>query len=155
MNRTAAPSHATFGLLACMALLAGCSQEHGRSPHAADDILQRPLRKIRWLGVWLVLAACVGVGSPPALAADLKPGTHAGTLQGALYRIDIPAGWNSDLVMRMHCDQPVGGPRPTPMKAADETSMFLEQGDAVAQRDYASQGWAVVEASVDNERVRY
>jgi hypothetical protein len=154
MNRTAAPSHATFGLLACMALLAGCSQEHGRSPHAADDILQRPLRKIRWIGVWLVLAACVGVGSPPALAADLKPGTHAGTLQGALYRIDIPAGWNSDLVMLMHGYQPVGGPRPTPMKAADATAVFLKQGYAVAQSQYASQGWAVGDAIVDNERLR-
>jgi pimeloyl-ACP methyl ester carboxylesterase len=40
------------------------------------------------------------------------------------------------------------------MKAADATSIFLGQGYAVAQSQYASQGWAVGDAIVDNERLR-
>jgi len=116
--------------------------------------MQWPLREIRLINVWLVLAACIGIGSLPALAAGLKPGTHAGTLQGAAYRIDIPADWNGDLVMLMHGYQPVGAPQTTPMKAADATPVFLEQGYAVAQSEYASQGWAVGDAIVDNDRLR-
>lgn len=115
--------------------------------------MQIPPRKVRLIKVWLVLAACVGIGSLPAYAG-LKPGTHAGTLQGAPYRIDIPAAWNGDLVMLMHGYQPVGAPRMTPMKAADATLIFLKQGYAVAQSQYASQGWAVGDAIVDNERLR-
>jgi pimeloyl-ACP methyl ester carboxylesterase len=102
----------------------------------------------------LVLAACIGIGSLPALAAGLEPGTHTGTLQDAAYRIDIPADWNGDLVMLMHGYQPVGAPQATPMKAADATPIFLGQGYAVAQSQYASQGWAVGDAIVDNERLR-
>ncbi len=116
--------------------------------------MQRPLRKVRLIGVWLVLAAATGVGCLPALAVDLKPGAHPGTLQGAPYRIDIPTGWNGDLVMLMHGYQPVGAPRTTPMKAAEATPLFLKQGYAVAQSEYASQGWAVGDAVVDNERLR-
>ncbi|GFZ96860.1 hypothetical protein [Dyella caseinilytica] len=109
---------------------------------------------VRLITIWLVLAALIGIGAPPATAADLKPGTHAGTLQGALYRIDIPANWNGDLVMVMHGYQPVGAPIKTPMTAADATSIFLKQGYAVAQSQYASQGWAVGDAIADNERLR-
>lgn len=103
---------------------------------------------------WFVLAVCLWIGSLPAFAAGPEPGAHTGTLQGAAYRIDIPAGWNGDLVMLMHGYQPAGAPQATPMKAADATSIFLEQGYAVAQSQYASQGWAVGDAVVDNERLR-
>lgn len=108
----------------------------------------------RQISVWLVLAACIGISHLPALATDLKPGTHAGTLQGALYRIDIPANWNGNLVMVMHGYQPVGARITTPMTAADSTPVFLKQGYAVAQSQYTSQGWAVGDAIVDNERLR-
>jgi len=107
----------------------------------------------RAITLWIVWAACAVIGLP-ARGADLKPGTHAGTLDGALYRIDIPEGWNGDLVMVMHGYQPVGAPLHTPMAAADATPIFLRQGYAVAQSEYASQGWAVGDAIIDNERLR-
>lgn len=122
--------------------------------HHKDGITQGPLWKIRLITVLLVLAACSGTGPLPAIAAGLKPGTHAGTLQGAPCRIDIPADWNGDLVMLMHGYQPTGTPRSTPMKPAGATHVFLKQGYAVAQSNYASQGWAVGDAIVDNERLR-
>jgi len=104
--------------------------------------------------VCLALATCIGIASLPAHATEPQPGAHTGTLQGALYRIDIPANWNGDLVMLMHGYQPVGAPIKTPMVAADSTPVFLKKGYAVAQSQYASQGWAVGDAIVDNERLR-
>lgn len=104
--------------------------------------------------VCLALAACICMASLPVCAAELQPGAHTGTLQGALYRIDIPTNWNGDLVMLMHGYQPVGAPIKTPMVAADSTPVFLKKGYAVAQSQYASQGWAVGDAIADNERLR-
>lgn len=153
MNRTA-PRYVTFGLLVSLASLAGRSSEYVCSRQTADGLMQKQLRKVRLISVWLVLAACIGIVSLSALAAGLKPVTHAGTLQGAPYRIDIPAAWNGDLVMLMHGYQPVGAPQPAPMKPADATAIFLKQGYAVAQSQYASQGWAVGDAIADNERLR-
>lgn len=116
--------------------------------------MQRPLRKVRPITFWLALAACIGFGPLPSRAAVPQSGAHTGTLQRAPYRIDIPANWNGDLVMLMHGYQPAGAPRATPMKAADATSVFLKQGYAVAQSEYASQGWAIGDAIVDNEHLR-
>ncbi|HUB91377.1 MAG TPA: DUF6351 family protein, partial [Dyella sp.] len=116
--------------------------------------MKRTASHFRLINSWLVVAAWIAIGSVPAYATDLKPGTHAGTLEGVLYRIDIPAAWNGDLVMVMHGYQPVGAPIKAPMTAADATPIFLKQGYAVAQSQYASQGWAVGDAIVDNERLR-
>jgi pimeloyl-ACP methyl ester carboxylesterase len=101
-----------------------------------------------------VLAVWIGFGSLAAHAAAPEQRTDTGTLQGALYRIDIPTNWNGDLIMLMHGYQPVGAPIKKPMKPANETPDFLKQGYAVAQSQYASQGWAVGDAIVDNERLR-
>ncbi|NID15570.1 hypothetical protein [Luteibacter yeojuensis] len=97
---------------------------------------------------------CVVLASWPAHAAKPGPGAYTGTLHNALYRIDVPADWNGDLVMLMHGYQPVGAPVSTPMAAADATPVFLEKGFAVAQSQYASQGWAVSDAIADTERLR-
>ncbi|KAF1006200.1 MAG: hypothetical protein GAK28_02818 [Luteibacter sp.] len=106
------------------------------------------------VGICLLGLGCSMAASWPAHAAKLDPGVHAGTLQGALYRIDVPDHWNGDLVMLLHGYQPVGAPISTPMTAADSTDVFLKKGFAVAQSQYASQGWAVGDAMADNERLR-
>ncbi|UPG93866.1 DUF6351 family protein [Luteibacter aegosomatissinici] len=105
-------------------------------------------------GFCVALALGGAVVSPPAHAAKPGHGAYTGTLQGALYRIDVPEHWNGDLVMLMHGYQPVGAPITTPMTAADSTPVFLKKGYAVAQSQYASQGWAVSDAIADNERLR-
>ena len=111
-------------------------------------------QRIRSIAFGLVLAACIAMGSSPALAADPVPAVRAGTLDGAPYRIDIPAGWNGDLVMLMHGYEPAFSQRKVPMTPADATHVFLDQGYAVAQSAYASKGWAVRDAIDDNERLR-
>lgn len=110
------------------------------------------LRNVSGLCLWVAL--CGAVASGPAHAAKPGPGAYTGTLHDALYRIDIPAHWNGDLVMLMHGYQPVGAPVSTPMAAADATPVFLKKGFAVAQSQYASQGWAVSDAIADTERLR-
>lgn len=111
------------------------------------------MRQFRLIMLGVTLLACYSMAAPTS-AADVTPCSHTGTLQGAPYRIDVPTAWNGDLVMLMHGYEPAGTPRATPMKPADETAIFLKQGYAVAQSDYASQGWAVGDAIVDNERLR-
>ncbi|HAL22363.1 MAG TPA: hypothetical protein DCP40_06520 [Stenotrophomonas sp.] len=77
-----------------------------------------------------------------------------GVLQGAPWRLDVPAGWNGELVMLAHGYEPKGVPRPTPMAANDTTAALTGAGFAVAQSAYASQGWAVADAIADTERLR-
>lgn len=130
---------------------------HLRLPSDAtptDRVPTRLRRAKRRLATSFALAIAICAGAPQTLAANPEAGSHTGVLHGARYRIDVPSRWNGDLVMLMHGYQPVGAPRATPMKAADATTIFLGQGYAVAQSEYASQGWAVGDAIVDNERLR-
>jgi hypothetical protein len=87
-------------------------------------------------------------------AAPTTERTLSGELQGAPWRLDVPANWNGDLVMLAHGYEPVGVPRTAPMAANDSTAPLLAAGYAVAQSAYASQGWAVADAITDTERLR-
>ncbi|AIF47573.1 hypothetical protein [Dyella japonica] len=112
-------------------------------------------------GRLLGLLVAAGIAYPFHASADAPvaapPATDqviTGTLQGAPYRIDIPAHWNGDLVMLMHGYEPKGTPRQEPRPQNQETPVFLARGYAVAASAYASQGWAVAEALTDNEQLR-
>lgn len=87
-------------------------------------------------------------------APAATPRTSSGELQGARWRLDVPAGWSGELVMLAHGYEPVGSPQPSPMPANDSTAGLLAAGYAVAQSAYASQGWAVADAIDDMERLR-
>lgn len=112
------------------------------------------MRLSKVAGLCVAVVACSVVCPAPVRAAKPAPGAYSGVLEGASYRIDVPPNWNGDLVMLMHGYQPVGAPVPTPMAAADATPVFLRKGFAVAQSQYASQGWAVSDAVADTERLR-
>lgn len=103
----------------------------------------------------LALALGLLLPSTSLLAAPSSaPRTLSGELQGAPWRLDVPAGWNGDLVMLAHGYEPAGVPRTTPMTANDSTATLLAAGYAVAQSAYSSQGWAVADAINDTERLR-
>lgn len=96
----------------------------------------------------------------PAAAASQAPASRvdAGTIDGAVYRIEIPANWNRQLVLYAHGYEPVETPRPAPdwdraMYVAFRQE-FLGRGFAFAQSDYRAQGWAVAEAMSDLEALR-
>lgn len=92
--------------------------------------------------------------TPLSAAPAATPRTSSGELQGARWRLDVPTGWNGELVMLAHGYEPVGVPQPSPMPANDSTAGLLAAGYAVAQSAYASQGWAVADAIDDMERLR-
>lgn len=106
------------------------------------------------VAVALIGACATGrEGAAPA-ATSSAPVLDTGTLGEAPYRIEIPAGWNGDLVMLLHGYEPQGVPRAAPWPQNEATPAFLAQGYAVAQSAYASQGWAVADAVADTERLR-
>jgi len=58
------------------------------------------------LAIGLLLpATALHAATPPA------PRTLSGELQGAPWRLDVPAQWNGELVMLAHGYEPVGVPR--------------------------------------------
>ena len=89
----------------------------------------------------------------PARALALEPRTDHGVLDGAPWRIDVPPGWNGELVVVMHGYEPTGTPREGPMTIG-AAEQFLARGYAVAASLYSAQGWAVEEGIVDSERLR-
>ncbi|MBN5149954.1 hypothetical protein JY458_03125 [Stenotrophomonas maltophilia] len=101
-----------------------------------------------------VLALCLLPWMTSLAAPPPATRTLSGELQGAPWRLDVPANWNGDLVMLAHGYEPVGVPRTAPMAANDSTAPLLAAGYAVAQSAYASQGWAVADAITDTERLR-
>jgi alpha-beta hydrolase superfamily lysophospholipase len=106
----------------------------------------------------LAAAGCASA-SPRAPAADPARFTQTvvdtGTIAGAPYRIEIPAGWNGGLVMYTHGYEIVGTPfEPMAPRHAGFREAFTSRGFAFAQSWYRGQGWAVREALEDTEALR-
>ena len=118
------------------------------------------IRNSRRISILATAALMLGAGMAQARDtartqnAAIPATTDTGVLQGAPYRVDLPAHWNGELVMLLHGFEPIGTPRPTPKPLGDEAPVFLAAGYAVAQSSYATQGWAVDDAVRDNERLR-
>lgn len=106
--------------------------------------------------VLAVLAFSLGItfAGQAASKASSVPTVETGVLEGAPYRVDIPAHWNGELVMQLHGFEPTGTPRATPKPLGGEAPSFLAAGYAVAQSSFATQGWAVDDGLRDNERLR-
>lgn len=103
------------------------------------------------LALAVVLVFCL---SGIAIAAPPRVHTEIGTLQGASYRIDVPATWNHKLVVYFHgySDKPVvfdKGDALSPM-----FDPLLAEGYAVIQSGYSQGGWAVQQAATETERLR-
>jgi hypothetical protein len=86
----------------------------------------------------------------PAAAADIK--TETGVIDGATYRIDMPAKWNKGVVVMNHGYSPelripaAGAP-------SARLRVFLDRGFAVAQSSYSRGGWAIEQALTDNVKM--
>lgn len=105
----------------------------------------------------LALGICIALLLPPAWgkqSAQAVTRVETGQLEGAPWRIDVPANWNGELVMYAHGFEPVGTPRPDPWPANPASEALVKAGYAVAQSGYGTQGWAVSRAIEDNERLR-
>jgi pimeloyl-ACP methyl ester carboxylesterase len=112
------------------------------------------MRRSRWFCILAFSASFVAIDVAAADAASAQPRTEMGTLQGASYRIDVPANWNRNLIVFYHgySTTPVTfsvGERISPM-----FNPMLEQGYAVIQSGYSAAGWAVEQAYADTEKLR-
>jgi pimeloyl-ACP methyl ester carboxylesterase len=103
------------------------------------------------------LAILLSCATASAEAPAVAPGhvkAEFGTLDGAAFRIDVPAEWNGGLVVFYH------GYAVTPVELKDGeriSPMFdgmLARGFAVIQSAYSATGWAVEEGAADTERLR-
>jgi pimeloyl-ACP methyl ester carboxylesterase len=113
------------------------------------------------LAAVLALAGCATEPLAPLASADptadLAPTpafTETGEFDGAPYRIEVPENWQGDLVMYLTGYEAVGSPRDGATEQSAFDRLLLSQGYAVARSLYSAQGWAVVEALQDNERLR-
>jgi len=113
----------------------------------------------------LLLTACVSapqrgpetLSAPTAeasVARATEPAQETGALDGARYRIDIPANWGGELVMILRGYVVAGSPRDGDLPRGALTEALLQRGYAVAASDYRSQGWSIGDALEDNERLR-
>lgn len=89
-----------------------------------------------------------------APAAQARPVHATGTLQGASYRIDMPANWNRKLVVFYH------GTNENPVVFSPKDALspmfdpLLARGYAVIQSGYSEGGWAIEAGARDTERLR-
>jgi pimeloyl-ACP methyl ester carboxylesterase len=80
---------------------------------------------------------------------------ETGSINGAAFRIEMPATWNKGLVMYCHGYQVTGTPNNFENQRAQSLrNVFLSRGFAVAESAYSTQGWAVKEAVEDTEALR-
>lgn len=118
------------------------------------------MRSARCIALVLLLAStgCASAASPRVAPVRL-PSTEAvvdtGTLNGAPYRIEVPAGWNGGLVMYAHGYEMQGTPfEPLQPRHAGFRQAFTSRGFAFAQSWYSAAGWAVREGMDDTEALR-
>jgi pimeloyl-ACP methyl ester carboxylesterase len=91
------------------------------------------------------------MASPVSAASGV---VEEGSLQGAHYRIEIPAVWNGVLLLYSH-GYTVPGRSPRQIDAPSPTlaSWLLAHGYALAGSAYSRQGWAVQQALADQVRL--
>ncbi|KAF1017651.1 MAG: hypothetical protein GAK31_00919 [Stenotrophomonas maltophilia] len=111
-------------------------------------------KRMLTLALLLCLPCAAALARTPAPAAPAVTGVQTGVLQGAPWRIDLPAHWNGELVMIAHGFEPTGVPRQMPWPADPATPAPLAAGYAVAQSGYARQGWSVADGITDTDRLR-
>jgi pimeloyl-ACP methyl ester carboxylesterase len=121
------------------------------------------LPKLRHLALAIALAAAVGcASSPPApsaaspapAAAPVAAAVDVGEIAGAPYRIEIPAGWQGDLLVYARGYTPVGMPNEGRSERDAQDEWALSQGYAIARSEFSALGWAVAEGVADSEALR-
>lgn len=112
--------------------------------------------KRAWWGVLLVLC----VVAPASAARQVGPLSLEGELDGAAYRIEVPAAWNGTLLVYAHgYRDKADHPGEVDNLAADIApngalaTALLAQGYALAGTAYRDNGWAVEEGVQDVRRL--
>jgi pimeloyl-ACP methyl ester carboxylesterase len=99
---------------------------------------------------WAAVVFAIVLAVAPSAAAAPGPVLDTGTIEGAAYRIDIPANWNGVLVLYSHGYVVPGSSNPARDVGDPLTGAYLlNQGYALAGSAYSATGWAIEEALHD------
>jgi pimeloyl-ACP methyl ester carboxylesterase len=97
-----------------------------------------------------VVALALTSSSTSGAAAAVGPVSAEGSIDGAAFKIEIPANWHGTLVLYSHGYVVPGSPNPATDVGDPVTGQYLlSQGFALAGSSYKSTGWAVQDALVD------
>ncbi len=118
----------------------------------------------RFLSAALLLAGISGsmlaqkggpkpVEKPEVLTTPLGT-TEAGFLDGAAYRIDIPADWNHSLVVYYHGYEEERSQFRIAERLNSQALPLFQRHYAVAQSKYSAAGWALQQAYPETEALR-
>src|SRR5256885_4436259 len=101
--------------------------------------------------VAMMITSVLGGGS--ASAAGAKPATHTGWLDGAEYRVEVPAHWNGTLLLYSHGYFPPGVNPPGVLltNRAETEGWLLEHGYALAASDFTGVSGAVYEVALHDQ----
>ena len=103
--------------------------------------------------ILLMLSWPLGILAQPPAAPETR--IEKGRINGAEFRIEIPAGALKGLVIYCHGYQLAALPYGFDSNRAGALrQVFLARGFAVAESAYARQGWAIKEAVEDTEALR-
>jgi pimeloyl-ACP methyl ester carboxylesterase len=114
------------------------------------DSVPKPRNPVRGRARVILLPLCLlamtvlllGPGTS-ALALE-GSGSHRGTLDGAVYQVEMPASWNGTLLLYSHGYTAVGTtPKQIDAPGPTVAAWLLSHGYALAGSAYARQGWAV------------
>lgn len=108
------------------------------------------LYRSRWQPLTLLLLAALSAGR--ATAADAVRRTETGVLDGAAYRIDVPAHWNRGLVVFFHGYQ-LTPERFAPGPLPADQRVVLARGYALLQSGYREGGWTLDQSLHDTAAV--
>ncbi len=116
--------------------------------------MESRMHRNRWSCLVAFATLLAAFGAVAAQPMPARPGVEMGMLEGAAYRMDIPANWNRNLIVFYHgySTEPVifsDGQKISPM-----FDPMLQAGYAVIQSGYSSAGWAVEQAYADTEKLR-
>ncbi|MDE1958240.1 MAG: alpha/beta hydrolase [Xanthomonadaceae bacterium] len=105
-----------------------------------------------WQPLALTLLLLTGLPAAPATAAGALGRTDLGVLDGAAYRIDVPARWNGGLVVFFHGYQ-LTPERLVPGPLPPDQRVVLARGYALAQSGYREGGWTLDQSLRDTAMV--
>src|SRR5438094_7454235 len=98
----------------------------------------------------LAVLALTLAATTSGAAAAVGPVSAAGSIDGAAFKIDIPANWGGTLVLYSHGYVVPGQPNPAQDAGDPITGQFLlDHGFALAGSAYKSTGWAVQDGLED------
>ena len=110
------------------------------------------LRRSLWQPLALTLLLLAGLPAGRAAGAGATPRTEIGVLDGAAYRIDVPAHWNRGLVVFFHGYQ-LAPERFAPGPLPPDQRVVLARGYALVQSGYREGGWTLDQSLHDTAAV--